>query len=438
MKLSLLRLGMLFAMTQASWQSEVLAQPADTLTDEAQVPEYTLPELLIASDGTRIESPEAWRSKRRPEILQLFEEHIHGKTVGGRPEGMRFVVTEEDAQALGGKATRRQVTILFREDGSGPQMDLLLYIPNKRRDGQPVPAFLGLNFMGNHAVHADPKIRLHPRWLRGDEGVEHGRATEAARGTSASRWQVEMVIDRGYALTTACYCDLDPDNYQDDFTDGIHPLFYEPGQSRPAANEWGAVGAWAWGLSRALDYLETETAIDARRVAVLGHSRLGKTSLWAGAQDERFALVISNNSGEGGASLFRRRFGERIDHMIKNRISYWFCKNFESYANREHELPVDMHMLIALMAPRPVYVASAEEDSWADPRGEFLSARHASPVYELYGLTGLPTDSMPPLDQPVAGTIGYHIRSGEHDVTAYDWEQYLNFADSHLNDPARR
>jgi hypothetical protein len=418
-------------MTSAAWDSETLAQPADTLTDESLVPAYTLPDPLIALDGTKIDSVEAWRTRRRPEILRLFEEHIHGKTVGGRPEGMRFIVTEEDPRALGGKATRRQVTIVFQEDGEGPQMDLLLYIPNAAQS--PAPAFLGLNFMGNHAVHADPAIRLHPRWLRGGEGVEHGRATEAARGTRAERWQVELVIDRGYALATACYCDLDPDNYQDDFTDGIHPLFYDqPGQTRPAANEWGAVGAWAWGLSRALDYLETDPKIDAKRVAVMGHSRLGKTSLWAGSQDERFALVISNDSGVGGASLFRRRFGERIDHMVKNRISYWFCKNFENYANREHELPVDQHMLIALIAPRPVYVASAEEDSWADPRGEFLSARHASPVYELFALEGLPAEEMPAVNEPVHGTIGYHIRSGEHDVTRYDWEQYLRFADRHL------
>jgi hypothetical protein len=416
-------------------ETQAIAQPADTLTDESKVPKYTLPDLMTALDGTKIETVEAWRTRRRPEILRLFEEHIHGKTVGGRPQGMKFIVTEEDKEALGGKATRRQVTILFREDGTGPQIDLLMYIPNGAN--APVPAFLGLNFQGNHSVHADAKIRLYPRWVRSGEGVINNRATEAARGCNAHRWQLETVIDRGYALATACYCDADPDTSQDDFSDGIHPLFYEAGQTRPANNEWGAVGAWAWGLSRALDYLATEPAIDATRVAVLGHSRLGKTSLWAGAQDERFALVISNNSGEGGAALFRRRFGERIDHMIKNRISYWFSKNFESYANRENELPVDMHMLIALMAPRPVYVASAEEDLWADPRGEFLSARLASPVYELYGLEGLPTEEMPRLNEPVHGTIGYHIRSGAHDVIAYDWEQYLRFADRHFAKAAK-
>lgn len=424
------------ALNFVTWYAQSLAQSPDMLTDESRVPNYTLPELLISSDGSRIDTADAWQLKRRPEILALFEEHIYGKTVGGRPKGMRFVVTEENAQAIGGKATRKQVTVLFREDGSGPQMDLLIYIPNNRSG--PAPAFLGLNFMGNHAVNSDPMIHLYTRWLRdkADEGVVNHRATQASRGTRSRRWPVEMIIDRGYALATACYCDLDPDTYQDDFTDGIHPLFYKPGQTRPAANEWGAIGAWAWGLSRALDYLETDDAIDARRVAVMGHSRLGKTALWAGAQDQRFALVISNDSGEVGAAISRRRFGERIDHMIKNRISYWCCKNFERYSNHENDLPVDMHMLIALMAPRPVYVASAEEDLWADPRGEFLSAKLASPVYKLYGLDGLPADEMPRVNQPVHGSIAYHIRSGKHDVIKYDWEQFLRFADRHLKPAA--
>jgi hypothetical protein len=421
---------LLSAMTVVACESDALAQPADTVTDESLVPEVALPALLTTADGQAIDSVQAWETLRRPEILRLFEEHVHGRTVGGRPGGMTFVVTEEDNGALDGKATRRQITILFREDGTGPQIDLLIYTPNGA-DSR-APAFLGLNFQGNHTVHADPAIRLYPRWVRRGDGVVHNRATEAARGSNAHRWQVETVIDRGYALATACYCDADPDTSQDDFTDGVHPLFYRPGQTRPADNEWGAVGAWAWGLSRALDYLETDAAIDATRVAVLGHSRLGKTSLWAGAQDERFALVISNDSGCGGAALFRRRFGERIDHMIKNRISYWFCKELEKFANRENDLPVDMHMLIGLMAPRPVYVASAEEDLWADPRGEFLSAKLASSAYQLYGLEGLPTEDMPASNEPVHGTIGYHIRTGAHDVTAYDWEQYLRFADRHL------
>lgn len=418
------------------------AQPAGANYDEAKVPAYLLQDPLVMADGSLVKTPSQWNKARRPEILKLFETHEYGRSPS--PTRPKFKQTSEMKNALGGKATRREVTVFLTGDENGPWMDLLIFVPNDAPG--PAPAFLGLNFAGNHAVHSDPGIALARCWLRDtrDGSVTNNRATDRGRGKEASRWQVEKIIDRGYALVTACYCDIEPDHadgYKGSLRSTVRPKKARktPANSVPpkgapadaAPDDWGAIGAWAFGLSRAMDYVEKQKDIDGKRVAVIGHSRLGKTSLWAGAQDERFAIVISNNSGEGGAALSKRRFGETVER-INTSFPHWFCGNFKKFNNNEHELPLDQHMLIALMAPRPVYVASAEKDLWADPKGEFLAAKHAEPVYRLFGLEGLGVDQMPPLDQPVGKTIGYHFRTGEHDVTAYDWEQYLNFADRHF------
>jgi len=395
----------------------------DVIYEEEKVPHYTLPDPLTCLDGTKVDSPEIWIKKRRNEILELFRMHVYGRAPLNRPDEMSFEVFDENDNALGGMAIRKQALIRFTRSDE-PSMDLLIYLPKK---STPAPVFLMLNFGGNHTVSHEPEIRIRKRQINTPWGEFF--SSEKSRGWDRSI-PLGKILSRGYGFATACYNDIDPD-FHDGFKNGVHGVFDSLfGEKRPP-DAWGAIGAWAWGLSRALDYIETDKDLDAKRVIVMGVSRLGKTALWAGAQDERFSIVISNTSGCGGAALSRRRFGETV-RMINTAFPHWFCENFKKYNDREDELPVDQHMLIALIAPRPVYIASADEDLWCDPRGEFLAAKFADPVYRLLGTEGLPAEEMPPLNHPVMGRIGYHIRSGGHGLTEYDWDRYMDFADRHF------
>ena len=443
------RLGVLLLAVACGefFMDDANAETPETNYDEARVPKYTLPELLKLNDGTPVADADTWTKRRRGELLELFRAQVFGRSPG-RPEGMRWKVTSTDSNALDGLATRKEITVLLLGDDKGPRLNLLLYVPNQAK--RPAPVILGYNFEGNHTVHADPGITLASGWLPPKaKGLVDGDATDASRGTSAGRWSVEYLLSRGYALATAYYGDIEPDHFSG-WRAGIRDALLPSGELRSqttsasldpgallweppgaAADDCGAISAWAWGLSRAMDYLETDADINPRQAIVFGHSRLGKTSLWAGAQDERFAIVISNDSGEGGAALARRCIGERVENLNKN-FPHWFCGNFKQYSGHEDKLPVDAHELLALAAPRPLYVASASEDRWADPRGEFLAALAAEPAYRLFGLPGLGVSEWPPIDTPVGQTIGYHVRTGKHDVLPYDWTQYLNFADRHF------
>lgn len=396
--------------------------------DESKVPEFDLPDPLTTFSNNKIRTSASWAEQRRPELIDFFESQVYGK-VPGTADAIAFEVVEENNTVLNGLARRRQVKVTVRKNGKTLSYLILLYLPKKIAKA---PIFIGYNFHGNHTVINDPAIIISEAWSLNNEaiGITNHTLTEESRGTRSNRWAVNKIIEAGYGLATIYYGEIDPD--KNDFTDGLHSLFYTGDQKRPARDEWGAIGAWAWALSRAMDYLEKSSEVDRSKVIVFGHSRLGKAALWAGAMDERFAGVISNDSGCGGAALSKRKFGETIAQINKT-FPYWFSENFKKYSNAEEDLPVDQHELLALIAPRPLYVASAKEDEWADPKGEFLSAYYATSVYSLFGKKGIPSNEMPSVNSPIQNTVAYHIRTGQHDVTEYDWEQYIKWAVEQFN-----
>lgn len=403
------------------------AQRENVISDESKVPEYKLPDVLTRLNGRTVKSEIVWLEKRRPEILEIFSNEVYGKVPGDLAIS-EVKVWETADDALDSLARRKQLSLFFRRNNHNLEVNVLMYLP---KTAEKVPVFLASNYTGNHAVCNDPNIRLTESWVPNNPsiGIINNQVTEQSRASDSESWPVEEIVKAGYGLVTIYYGDIDPD--KDDFSDGIHPFFYKVGQTNPEYNEWGSIAAWAWGLTKVMDYLEQEPLVDAKKVAVLGHSRLGKATLWAGATDPRFAMVISNESGCGGAALSRRKFGETF-RIINTSFPHWFCDNFLEYDDNEELLPVDQHMLLALIAPRPLYIASAEGDKWVDPRGEFLSAKYASAVYKLLGFEGLPAKEMPEVNHPVMGTIGYHIRPGKHNLTLYDWIQYIKFADKHF------
>jgi dienelactone hydrolase len=363
------------------------------------IEERRLPGLLRTSSGKKITTVAQWESKRRAEILELFRENIYGRTPVGRPSSLKFTVSNRDPKAMSGLATLKEVYIEYTGPGGKGGFNLVLFTPNKVK---PAPAFL---FICN----------------RGKDNID------PTRKKRSDFWPAEKIIERGYAAAAFYNGEIDPDRH-DRFKDGIHGIF---GPLKREGDSWATIAAWAWGASRAMDYLESDKDIDPHRVAVVGHSRGGKTSLWAGAEDQRFAMVVSNDSGSTGAALARGKVGEQVSDINK-RFPHWFCDNYKRYGGRPNELPVDQHQLIALSAPRPVYIASASKDSHADPVSEFLAGVAASPVYELYELKGLYGDFPQPGTDMHSGHIGYHLREGGHDLTSYDWERFMNFADKRL------
>lgn len=351
--------------------------------DEDKVPQFTLPDPLILQNGQKVTDVNTWQKKRRREIIRLFEENVYGRTMVGRPNDMTFEVTSVDPNAMGGKAVSKKVTIYFTGKETDPNMRLRILLPKSKN---PVPAFLVIGW-----------------------------------------GPTDVFIKRGYGLAVFNPWDVDLDK-PGKYSKGIRKFYAAAGQTGPEPNEWGTIGSWAWAAGRAMDYIETDPDIDSSKVALFGFSRYGKTAMWAGAQDERFAIVYSGQSGCGGATLVRRGYGETVA-SITGWAHYWFCPNFKKFAKRENELPVDWHMLFALMAPRPVFVNAASEDYWTDPRGTFLAAKAAEPVYNLFGKKGLGDIEMPPIQTAAGDTIVYYMRRGGHGTDDNDWRIFLDFAD---------
>ncbi len=366
-----------------------IARPPVANLDETKVPPYQETPIPL----TTVKN---WETIQRPAIYQLFEKNVYGRM----PETSIPVSYTTDAVDTTNSAIKKLITIHFSSTDTGARLHLLLYLPKTSGHGrgQKTPVFVGYSFTPN-----------------------------AVTDTS-SQWPIKDIIARGYGVAVAWYWDIEPDR-ADGWQSGIRTRLADALHIQPY--EWSAVGAWAWGLERIADYLQTDPLVDSKRLIVIGHSRLGKAAVWAGVSDKRFALVVSNESGEGGAALGKRDYGETIA-IINDNFPWWFAPAYKQYGANTAAMPTDQFMLLSLVAPRPLYVASAIGDQWSDPKGEFLSATLAAPVYKLYGEKGVDTDSMPALEHPVGEFIRYHIRRGKHDMTLYDWREYMNFADLRL------
>lgn len=393
--------------------------------DEAQVPAYTLPELLVCQDGSAVGDVHVWETVRSAELLELFRQHVYGYSPPRRNDQW-YEVESVDADALGGRAIRKAVRVHFGKDAAYGSMRFIVYLP--RAPQHPTPVFVGMHLF---KYEDDPPLPGAPLLLP----PKPGEAAAAPPDDPALRdlpgeQTIFTILERGYGVASINAEEVAPDDAAR-YDANVIRRFRPAGKVGRQPAEWGAIGAWAWSLSRALDYFETDAAVDAGQVIAIGHSRMGKTALWASAQDSRFAMVVSNNSGCGGAALSKRVFGETVAH-INNRFPHWFCENFRQYNDREDRLPVDQHGLIALSAPRPVYIASAQDDGWADPHGEFLAAQAAGAAYNLYQLEGVSGAWPPQLNRTCGGALGYHLRMGRHALADFDWLRYLDFADRHL------
>jgi hypothetical protein len=393
--------------------------------DSAKLPvRAELPDPLVMLDGSRVTTKEQWLSKRRPELKELFQFYMYGYLPPA--EKITATVEREDRKYFDGKATKKEVTIAFGSPDC-PKIHLLLVIPNKRKG--PAPVFMGMNFCGNHTLVKDPTIPLPTAWVYSScPSCAKNHTTEEARGTQIDVWALEQSIERGYAVATFYCGDVDPD--QPTVREGIQPHLAKKDQ-KAGPHDWGTIAAWTWGIHRAVDYLVSDTDLDAKRIIVVGHSRLGKTALLAAAFDERIAMAIPLQAGCGGTAPSRGKVGESVK-KINDSFPHWFNGTFKEFNDNTDRLPFDQHCLVALVAPRPVLFANATEDQWANPAGQFEMLKAADPVYRLLEAGGLDAAKMPEEGKLIDSKLGYYIRAGKHSMTKDDWKVFLDFADKQL------
>lgn len=394
-----------------------------------------MPDPLVMLDGTRVTTAEQWNEKRKPELKALFQHYMYGE-IPPAPK-IATAVWRADRDCLGGKATMKQIRIALSPDTDCPLINLLLFVPNHREGKGAPPVVLGLNFNGNHTVLDDRRIALPKVWVAAGPGVENNKATNAGRAKDADRWQVEHVIDRGFALATIYYGDIAPDH--PGFKDGVFPFFLKPGQTEHGANDWGAIAAWAWGIERGVDYLVTDADVDPKRIVVFGHSRNGKAALLAGALDERIAVVIPHQAGCGGSGPSRNSNpkAESVSR-INESFPHWFNARFKEFGGHEDKLPFDQNCLAALCAPRPLLFTCGEDDPWANPPGQLDVLKSATAVYKLFGREGFPADAKPELDKRLGGTVAYYTRQEKHTVDRKYWDVFLDFAEASFQTSPKR
>lgn len=390
-------------------------------------PHDDLPDPLILLSGKKVASRQQWEAERRPELARLFQHYMYG-FLPPKPVKTAAAVVTLDEKYLSGKALLEEVTISFLDPKLSHQLRVLVARPTQA--GQPKGMFIGMNFCGNHAVVAHPQVKIPAGWIYNScAGVEKERATEKGRGGQVDVWNLDLIIERGYGLATFYSGDLDPDTA--DFSDGIEPAFYKPGQTAPSADDAGAIATWAWGYHRVVDYLLEAKAAPPGKIIAVGHSRNGKTTLLAAALDERIAIAIPHQAGCGGTAPSRGKVGESVK-QINDRFPHWFCEEFTKFNDHVNLLPFDQNGLVALCAPRPVLFSNALEDQWANPDGQFAVLRAASPVYEMLGVEGLTADARPEVGKLISSRLGYYLRAGKHSMTRDDWTAFLDFADKHL------